>query len=565
MRGYKYFGFIMLLSLLECTTFNLKAEDPPCEEALVLSTSPSVLLDESQLNGAGKEAFATYVKNVRVYNSTFFSKAIFLGLMGSSFWVSKNQAIERLKMLPSISDSESLKAISTRIALIFLELFNDDFKVSDTSKFVEMAKLLGVEQKELHLILSNWRAHNFSKDYLNELTSMIEYLLINESDRIELRLRNLPISISQSLLYRAIRKRSEVWEVLLNPKGHTENAVESARKQIIKSLKGRLSTKLRSCALHYAVAKETSQTTYLIENVNIKLQSLFEIPEDHRLSYDYILTKILNILKTEYSSFSASDIEFILNVIENKIKVRSYAGANMFYVAMVEDKMRHSLMVANDIPTQLELFYLILKKLDFSTLKDSDDLRKISFHILSLSSELIELGRDGFFQINMNSAENRADILDYIKYYVEKRQKDFEAFQRGLGSSIETKIQKRLPSEGHSFSPSDELDRTMGALKVAVENWVPAENDNALRVSPLGKIKMEAGKVIEGESVFVEGVSYSFEDLPAELQKAIEEKTQSKDLDFSFWAFSEMTTDNFKVFSADHDFNVKFKPMNDYY
>ncbi len=565
MRSFKYFRFIILMCLLECASFNVKAEDLPCEESLVLSNSPSVLLDESQLNGAGKEAFATYVKNAKIYNSQFFSKAIFLGLMGSSFWVSKNQTIERLRMLPSISNSESLKAISTRIALIFLELFNDDFNVSDTSSFVEMAKLLGVEQKELHVILSNWRAENFSKDYLNELTSMIEYLLINESDRIELRLRNLPISISQSLFYRAIRKRSEVWEVLLNPKGHTENAVESARKQIIKSLKGRLSTKLRSYAQLYAVAQETPKFQLLIKNVNPNLQSLFEIPEDKGLSYDYILTKILNVLKKEYSRFSASDIEFILNVIENKIKVRSYAGADMFFAAMVEDKMRHSLMVAKDIPTQLELFYFILKYLDFSTVKDSEDMSRISAHILSLSNTLVELGRDGFLKNNMNSAENRADILDYIKFYVEKRQRDYEAYQRDGAHSIQTKIQKRLPNEGRSFSASDELDRTMHELNEAIERWVPGANANLLMLSPLGKIKMEVGKVIEGESAFIEGVSYLFGDLPSELKKAIEEKTQSNDLDFSFWAFSELTNDDFKVFSADLEFNVKFKPMSDYY
>lgn len=565
MKSINQIQVLILFCLFLTFSFSLKAEDAPCEVPLALAPPAHGLIDNSQLSLAGKNAFATYVKNAKIYNSTFFSKAIVIELMGDSYWVSKNQVIQRLRMLPSISDAERLKAMSKRITLIFLELFNDDFKMSDTSSFLKMAKVLGVEQKELHLILSNWRADKLTKESLDEVSSMVEYLLIHEAERLEFRIRNLPISILLSFSYGVIRKRVETWEILLNPEKYSVKRQEWARNRILKSLEGRVSSKLRELALQVAGKNEVSSNLYLMGDVNPKILSLFEIPNDQSLSYDYLLTKILNNLKAQSFRYSMSDLIFILNSIGLKFKVRSYAGADMFYAAMVEDGKKHSLMLSKDIPTQLELIYLILKNLDFSTVSNLEEMNKIASHVLTLSTPIVVLGRESYFRNSMNSAENRADILDYIKYYVEKRLKDFEAFQRGIGTSIDAKIQKRLPFDGASFSASDVLDRSMADLKVAVQNWVPNDNSNVLMLSPLGQIKLELGKLHFADSSYSEGISYSFEDLPSELQDAIQEKSHSKELEFTIWAFSDLKADAFRVFSADYDFIVKFKPMNDYY
>jgi hypothetical protein len=215
-RKALFLGFV----LSACISLN--AEDTPPSEPQIISSNESagdcsltllektaaalglspkinapVLLGEGAvalLNPGQVEAFATYTRLEKIYNSYLLPLAIFLEFSDRHYFLSKDIVVRKISLLNDVTSDIQKKQIARRIAIRLLLLFRDDFSVDDYKAFERAAHSLNLSLEQFKEVFKSWKNEGQEDPDLLKLTQMIEFLITYETKLFIERIKALSTS-----------------------------------------------------------------------------------------------------------------------------------------------------------------------------------------------------------------------------------------------------------------------------------------------------------------------------------------------------------------------------------
>lgn len=578
--GSKIHFFVILMSALN---LSIQAEDdirPTCDEALLVNSSSSLNASTASmafgqlsapLRDGEAAAFATYVKNEKIFNSPLLATAIAWELKGGVYKIGKSEILRRLKILPVLNDKEQIRSIAQGAAIKLLMLFQDEFDFRETPAVEKAAQTLGVSIDELGNILKNWKNEAELDPEFEKLISMIEFLLTYETIRLESRINKLTKLSFYSLKTRSLLKGSNYWEIFLGYRNEGNKQKDKAIFFVSRYLEFNNSFWLRSRASKLdlgsseaeALALSSTEASVTSSHPNAKVDILFAFNGEN-LKDEYRIPRITQGLREKFNSINYDELQrFLFNIRANFMNY-SHGNALSFKSSLDRASMNFSNLDIWKIPTQMELIHQLILKLDLKSGISHLQLCYVKRNILDLTKEILQkwihwYGDD-------NRPEHRADILNFTNYLLDEKIKEYRLLNPNDNSSRED---LKIGAVDSNVVVSNGAAQLLSVSSEA-KKWDAFFSDGSKRVlilksegsSVVGKHKIENGKYISSGKEFIEGISYEFEELPFDLQELIQANITQGSLEsglWSFWAFSNIKDNEFTVFSSQEELLIRIE------
>jgi hypothetical protein len=575
--GSKFQIFLIAVCAFNLSTHAEDAATSSCDEALLLNGRGSVLasnlpLSFGQASSSPREgeeaAFATYVKNEKIFNSPLLATAIAWELKGGVYSVGKTEVLRRLRILPVLNDKEQIRSLARGAVLKLLMLFQDEFDFRDTQAVDKMAQTLGVRIDELSEILKNWKSEAALDSNFEKLISMFEFLLVHENQRLELRIKSLSNLSFYSLKTRSLLKGSHFWEIFFGYRKEGPKQNDKALFFVSRYLEFNNSFWLRTRASSLAQysteteslglgASEFSQPT---SHPNAKVDFLF-LNDGENLKDQYRIPRITQGLREKFKSINHDEFQrFIYNIRANFMN-HSHGYALNYKSSLDRAGKNLSNLDIWKIPTQMELIHELILKLDLKSGITHLGLYYIKRNIIDLTKDILQkwihwYGDD-------NRPEHRADIINFTNYLMDEKIKEYKRLNpndKSAGDSLNMGAvdSSVVVADGAAqlLSVSKEAKRWDAFFSDGLKSELILKSEGS---GVVGKHNIENGKFISSGKEFIEGRSYTFEDLPFDLQALIQGKMTQENLAYSLWAFTNITADGFELFSPEAEFFIKLE------
>ncbi|MBP7843287.1 MAG: hypothetical protein KA116_00590 [Proteobacteria bacterium] len=204
------------LKLLEKTAAALGLS-PKIEAPVLVGEGAVALLNPGQV-----EAFATYTRLEKIYNSYLLPLAIFLEFSDRRYILSKDIVVRKISLLNDVTSDFQKEQIARRIAIRLLLLFRDDFSVDDYKAFERAAYSLNLSLEQFKEVFKSWKNEGQEDPDLTKLSQMIKFLITYESKLFIARIRAL--STSQILAHSFREKtQAEIIDKAIAPMGMTQS------------------------------------------------------------------------------------------------------------------------------------------------------------------------------------------------------------------------------------------------------------------------------------------------------------------------------------------------------
>ncbi len=575
--GSKFQIFLIAVCAFNLSTHAEDAATSSCDEALLLNGRGSVLasnvtLSFGQASSSPREgeeaAFATYVKNEKIFNSPLLATAIAWELKGGVYSVGKTEVLRRLRILPVLNDKEQIRSLARGAVLKLLMLFQDEFDFRDTQAVDKMAQTLGVRIDELSEILKSWKSEAALDSNFEKLISMFEFLLVHENHRLELRIKSLSNLSFYSLKTRSLLKGSHFWEIFFGYRKAGPKQNDKALFFVSRYLEFNNSFWLRTRAsslAEYSTETESlglgaSEFSQPPSHPNAKVDFLF-LNDGENLKDQYRIPRITQGLREKFKSINHDEFQrFIYNIRANFMN-HSHGYALNYKSSLDRAGKNLSNLDIWKIPTQMELIHELILKLDLKSGITHLGLYYIKRNIIDLTKDILQkwihwYGDD-------NRPEHRADILNFTKYLMDEKIKEYKRLNpndRSAGDSLNMGAvdSSVVVADGAAqlLSVSKEAKRWDAFFSDGLRSELILKSEGS---GVVGKHKIENGKFISSGKEFIEGRSYTFEDLPFDLQALIQGKMTQENLAYSLWAFTNITADGFELFSPEAEFFIKLE------
>ncbi len=156
---------------------------PFCSEALVANMdSTATTFPETKLSGEAYDAaLKTFMRNPAIYQSIFMAQALIEEFVAQGVPSEKATLKKVFLNLEGFLDSSKLKKIARNVSLRLVLKIQDTYELNEINELNKAIKFFGVQEDELLLILKNWRDESLLDPNLEELESMIEFILKNQA------------------------------------------------------------------------------------------------------------------------------------------------------------------------------------------------------------------------------------------------------------------------------------------------------------------------------------------------------------------------------------------------
>ncbi|MBP7844170.1 MAG: hypothetical protein KA116_05100 [Proteobacteria bacterium] len=575
--GSKFQIFLIAVCAFNLSTHAEDAASSSCDEALLLSGSASVLASNltlsfgqasSPLREGEQAAFATYVKNEKIFNSPLLATAIAWELKGGVYSVGKTEVLRRLRILPVLNDKEQIRSLAQGAAVKLLMLFQDEFDFRETQAVDKMAQTLGVRIDELSEILKNWKSEAELVESFEKLISMVEFLLVHENLRLEVRIKKLSNMSFYSFKTRALLKGSNHWEIFLGYRNEGPKLKDKALFFVSRYLELNNSIWLRSHASRIEGASESEslalgagEASVSSSHPNAKVDFLF-VDDGENLRDEYRIPRITQGLREKYKSINYEELQrFLYNIRANFLNYsRGYA---LSYKSSLDRAGKNlSNLDIWKIPTQMELIHELILKLDLKSGISHLQLCYVKRNILDLTKDILQKWIHWYG--DENTAEHRADILNFTKHLMDEKIKEYRRLNpndKSPGDSLNMVAvdSSVVVADGAAqlLSVSKEAKRWDAFFSDGLKSGLILKSEGS---GVIGKHKIENGKYVSSGKEFIEGKSYEFEELPFDLQELIQGNITQGSLEsglWSFWAFSNIKDNEFTIFNSQEELLVR--------